>query len=153
MSRWVAWVSVAALFLSGVSIGALGLQLYHSADRPQPHGRPSGGPPGGEIPHERFIHRLHDRLDLSADQRVAIGGILERSRRDSEEIRRELKPRLEGLADRTREEIEAELTDEQREAFAELRRQLGRGANRFFLDGGPGRPGRRPGPGRPHGRP
>ncbi len=144
MSRWVAWVSVAALFFSGVSIGALGVQLYHNSEPPRPHGRPSGG----EVPHERFMHRMDDRLALSPEQRVAIDGILDQARRDSDEIRRELRPRLEGLADRTREQIAAVLTDDQREAFDELRREFGRRADRFFLDGGPGGP---RGPGHPPG--
>jgi Spy/CpxP family protein refolding chaperone len=139
MNRFWAFATVAALFLSGVAIGALGMRLID--ERRGPFG-PQPGPPPPPI----AVEELQRELDLSPPQREAVARILQESRRQGDEIRREVRPRLEAhLADTERRLMEV-LTPEQRERFDALRRQRRVRPDRLFLGGPP--PGQGP-PGPP----
>ena len=148
MTRGTALLSVAALFFSGIAIGALGMFVYVDS-RPveRPHGPFPGPPP-------RFaMEMMADALDLTPEQREQIEEIHHDSRRTAEEIRLEMKPRLEAHIEQTRERMMAILTPEQRERFEEMRSEFGGRMDRFFLGegrgGGPRRGRPRPGgPGR-----
>jgi ElaB/YqjD/DUF883 family membrane-anchored ribosome-binding protein len=89
---------------------------------------------------------MEARLDLSEDQKKQIEDLLRVSRREAEEIRRELRPRLEKYLEATRARFDALLTPEQRSKFEKLYREDSR-AERFFLEHPP-RPAP-PGPGQP----
>ena len=132
MSRSLSILVVAALFLSGVAIGALGMHLYYW-ERMSP--RPLDGPPmspwiGGWMARE---------LDLSADQQREIEEILQASRRRSAEIRQEVRPRVEELMTETSRRIAEVLTEEQRRRFEQLQRRQRHRLERGFLapPGGP----------------
>jgi Spy/CpxP family protein refolding chaperone len=133
MNRWVAFVSIAALFVSGIAIGALGMHVFDVRQGP-PH--PSGPPPH----HGAAIDDLQRELDLSADQREKITAILEESWRAGEEIRREMKPRLDQHIADTEQRLMEVLTPAQRERFDTLRRERRVRAEHIFL-GPPGPPG------------
>ena len=138
MSRGLSIAVVAALFLSGVAVGALGMHLYYW-DRLSPHRM--GGPP--DTP---WVSVWMEReLDLSADQKVQIETILADSRKRSAEIRHEVKPRVEALVTETSKRIAEVLTHDQRRRFEKLQRLQRHRFERGFLGppGGPPR-GRRP---------
>ena len=131
MTRGTALISVAALFFSGVAIGALATFLYvdkRAAEHPR--GQFPGPPP-------RFgMKTMADELGLTPEQREQMEQIHRDSRRAAEEIRLEMKPRLEEHIEQTRERMMAVLTPEQRERFAEMRTRFGDRMDRFFLGEG-----------------
>ena len=93
-----------------------------------------------------FGEVLERRLELSEQQSRQIREILQATRRESAQMRREMRPRIEELLERTRNEIEEVLTPEQRERFEKMRRQRHRRMDQFLLGPPPGpreRPGRR----------
>ena len=136
MSRFVAIAAALALVISGIAIGALGTFLV--LERPR---GPQAGPPHPPIPLP-FTREIEVRLGLSEDQKARIHAILRESRDEADAIRRELRPRLEGHLEATRERIGAVLTPEQRAKFEELVREDRRRAERFLLEGPPPLPGR-----------
>ncbi len=143
MSRFTAVVAVVGLFLSGIVIGALGTHLYYAYRLRAP-----GGPPA--MAAGLFVERLERRLDLRPEQAAEIEAILDRTHEAAAEMRRDLRPRVEELMERTADEIRAVLTAEQREAFDLLRRRERRRTD-FLLLGPPGPHGHDhvPGPGPP----
>ena len=141
MNRTVAVISVAALFLSGLSIGALAMHLYHEGRSVE------GVPPVGGPPHRGFLLSLERQLDLTPEQRDQLRAIHEEVRREFENFRRDLRPRLERQMDETRDRILAILTPEQQERFKRIESRHRGHMGRFFLgEGRPGGRGRRHGP-------
>jgi len=130
MNRWLAIISVTALLLSGISIGALGFLLYHHHMSP---GHGFGPQMPMMPPPEMLLDHLDARLGLNMLQRKQIAAILEESRERSEEIRQEIRPRLEKQIEETHEKIAALLTPEQRATFEALRKEQRNHAERFFL--------------------
>lgn len=134
MNKGVAILAAAALFASGLAIGALSVHLFYSQKVVR-----SAGPPMPIGP--MFERWVLGRLDLSEEQRHEVEEILDRSRAEAEELRRDVGPRLMAMNRETVEAISEILTDEQRERLEELlERQERRRRPR-------GRRGRGPGPG------
>ena len=117
MTRSSALISVVALFVAGVSVGALGLHLYYV------HGEPTSTRRGPDGPlHRAFAERLENLLELTPEQQQQIAGIREESHRQANTMRREIRPRLRQHLEQTREKIQAVLTPEQREKLEALQR-------------------------------
>lgn len=151
MNRSTSLAVVAALFLSGVAIGALGMHLHYWRTLAPRHGGFLHSPPPGSAPAappSMTIGWMERELDLNAEQRDAIREILTDSMRRGGEMRRELRPRVEELMRQTSERIAEVLTDEQRRRYDELKRRQGDHFERGFLGppGGRGPMRRRPGP-------
>ena len=89
----------------------------------------------------RVTDRMAWALKLTDEQRDAIEEAMERSRADAQEAMNEVLPRLQSRLDTLQAEIERILSEEQREAFREFRRQdrarFRREGSRWFR--GPGR--------------
>lgn len=137
MKRSVAVLAVVGLFLLGAAAGILATHLFYARQLQQP----------GRLPMMAgsfFSHRLERRLGLTPEQKGEIDAILERTRRQAEELRHELRPQVHALMEQANEEIEQVLTEEQRAAYEELRRHHRRRADQFLLG---------PPPGGPHGGP
>jgi Spy/CpxP family protein refolding chaperone len=117
MNRGWALVSVFALFLSGVSIGALGMHLLRERSGGEYHRHSFGFPPHAA---GRYFA---DRLQLTPEQRDKIAAIRRDSWKESESLRRELRPRIEKEMAATKEKVLAILTPEQREKLEELLRE------------------------------
>lgn len=142
MNRSSSLLVVAALFLSGVAIGALGMHLYYWQKLAPREGR------GPMMPSAGMVGWMDRELELSPDQRDAIREILADSMRRGGEMRRELRPRVEELMRETSERIGEVLSDEQRRRWEELRGRQRHRFERGFL-GPPGAGGpfqRRQGP-------
>ena len=131
-SKGMAVLLAAALFTSGLAVGALGVHLFYSQ-------RISGlgGPP---MPVGPMFERWLDRsLDLSERQRREVGEILRDSRSEAEELRREMGPKLHAMNRKTIESIAEILTPEQRERFDEQMQRWQRRQRRFEPGEGPPR--------------
>lgn len=122
MSRTSALAAVAALFLAGVLVGGLAVHLYHGSTVPAPAPPPERGrgPGPWELVSARFIERLDAELDLTPEQRAEIERLMAQGRRELEDLRRELRPRVEQSIRLTRERIRGVLTPEQARVFDEL---------------------------------
>lgn len=138
MSRFVAIAAAIALVVSGIVIGVLGtflvlqrpgFQAPFLPPRPQPHRPPPQPGP--------FTREMEFRLDLSEDQMKQIQVILRESRDASEDIRRELRPRLEAQLEQSRARIAALLTPEQRTKFEHMVKEDRRRIERSFIEGPP----------------
>lgn len=130
MNRALAIITVLSLFVAGVAVGALGMNLYATKrvdlrDRFHRH--------GGDF----FFNRLHRALDLTEDQEREIEAILRRTHDEAYELRRELHPKVMELMDRAHAQIEEILEPDQREEFRRIVARSRRKAERFFL-GSPG---------------
>lgn len=144
MSRSWSILVVAALFLSGVAVGALGMHLYYWQRLES-----SAGPGGGPVHAPMMMGWMERELELSAEQREEIRAILADSMRRGGEMRRELRPRVEELMRDTSDRIAEVLTEEQLERFQEMRTRQRHRLERGFLGppgGGRGPHRRRPGP-------
>ena len=87
MKQTAAMVSVVGVFLIGILVGALGMQVYHN-NRPVPG--PGGGP--GMERRLKFAERLGSLLELTEEQREEIGTIRHESRIRAEAMRRKMEP-------------------------------------------------------------
>lgn len=131
-SKGLAILMAAALFASGLAVGALGVHLFYAH-------RVSGfaAPPMPVGPmFERWLERS---LDLNEAQRREVREILERSRLEAELLRREIGPRLHTMNRGTIESIAELLTPEQRERFEREMMRWERRQRRFESGTGPPR--------------
>lgn len=126
MNRLVAILAVIGVFFVGAVAGVLGTHIFYSRALREP-----GGPPA--MASSFFAQHLERRLGLNEAQAAEIGAILERTREQSEAMRREMRPRVEGLLARTMEEIAGTLTPDQRLVFEEMRRDRRRRMEQFLL--------------------
>ena len=135
MRRSVAIFAVLGVFLVGVAVGIVSTHLFYARSFRHP-----GAPPflAGDV----FVEHLERQLDLTAEQKAEVERILEKSRREGEVLREEMRPRLEGIFERSSAEIEKILTAEQLKEFEQVRHLQRRRMGRFIQ----GRPGRRPPP-------
>lgn len=132
MNKSLAILAAAALFASGLAIGALSVHLFYSQKIVG-----AGGPP---MPVEPVFERwLLRHLDLSAEQRGQVREILERSRVEAEELRRNLGPRLRAMNRRTADDLAEILTSEQRERLEEFMARREQRRRRFRDGDGPPR--------------
>lgn len=122
MTRVSALSAVAALFLVGVLVGALGMHLYHVGATPggSPPPEPGHGRGPWALVSGRFLERLNHELDLTPEQRDEIERLVLQSRRELEELRSELRPRVEESMRQTRDRIREVLTAEQARIFDEM---------------------------------
>jgi Spy/CpxP family protein refolding chaperone len=129
------WIAALVILLAGLSGGIAGVavdrllllpHLFHGGPGER-HGR--GGPPGGD-----FSERFARELGLTSDQKARVDSIMDREMRGVREVRAAVQPRLDSIIARTRREMDAVLTPEQRKKAEEMRRRH------------PPRPGPRDGP-------
>jgi hypothetical protein len=123
-SRVVAGVVIVLVLLAGVAIGFF---LHHEVPwRHGPHGFGVGGPPPGPPPEvkKRMLDRLDRDLKLTPDQHARIDTVLTHREADLHALMLETRPRFDSIAARTRSEIQAVLTPEQREEFGKFVKQM-----------------------------
>jgi Spy/CpxP family protein refolding chaperone len=139
---------LSVVLLLGFLLGIVGdrLWLRRHWGRGFGPGRP-GGPPGmgrggpPEFSPERaaamrrdMVGRLAHELNLTDTQKSAVDSILAAHETEFEALQKEMRPRMQAFADRTRSDIETVLTPEQKLEFSHI---------------GPGMPGGPMGPGGP----
>jgi len=104
-----------AFLLGALLVGAV---LGFSADRMMGgdgHGRPRSW--------REARARMYDDLELTTTQRVAMDSVLDRGRREMQEITRPMRPRLDSVRARTDSAMRQILNDEQRARFDERRQR------------------------------
>lgn len=124
-TRLIATVVIVLVFLAGMAVGA---SLHHALlDRGWPGFGLAGPPPHHGPPPEmksRMLAQLDHRLNLTPDQHARIDSVLTRREADIRALMSETRPRFEAIAARTRSEIQAVLTPEQQQKFAEITRKM-----------------------------
>jgi Spy/CpxP family protein refolding chaperone len=134
MRRSSAVAGVLALFLVGVVVGALGVNLVncHRLWCAPPYIR-HGGHPGGR----RMAEELHRRLDLNADQQRQLDAILVDTHRETQAIWQQVRPRFGTVIEQGMDRIAGILTTpRQRQEFEVYRKE--RAAHlRLLLGTGP----------------
>ncbi len=113
MKRSTALAAVFAIFLVGLAGGIAGTRLVYSQKLEANSERVPFLAP-------HYMGRLEKGLDLSPDQREAIGRILRETHREAESLRHEIRPRIHRLMEEAQDKIKAILTEEQRQRFEEL---------------------------------
>lgn len=123
MRHSVAIISVFALFLMGIVIGAFGMHLVASHHMPwHPRGMMHRPGPMGPPPH--VLEGLMEELDLSADQRERVRILLAEGHRKAEALRREVSPQVRAQMEETHRQILEVLTPEQRRQVEHLHPRL-----------------------------
>lgn len=139
MNRGPALLAAAALFTSGLAIGALGVHLFYSQQILGRMGPPLAAKPMGPLL-EEWLERS---LDLTDEQRDQVRIILADSRARAEELRHEVGPRLIAINQEASERISEVLTPAQQLEFDRMRERLEhrwQGHRRFRRGGKPGSP-------------
>jgi Spy/CpxP family protein refolding chaperone len=130
---------------AGVFVGAAITHRYVMERRQQFFGqmRERAGDRAKGFQHRKqeLLARLAQKLDLTADQKEKIKGILESSRGEISGVRQDVVAKLRAVRDKTDQEIQTVLTADQKEKYKKImdnlkqRRGLGKG-----FRGGPERP-------------
>jgi Spy/CpxP family protein refolding chaperone len=122
-SRQVAGLVILLVFAAGVAVGFF---VRHQIPwGPGPHGLAVGGPPPGHPGvRGRMLERLDRELKLTPDQHARIDSVLTRRESDLHALMTETRPRFDSIAARTRAEIQAVLTPEQRGEFEKIVQQI-----------------------------
>jgi Spy/CpxP family protein refolding chaperone len=125
-SRLVAGIVIVLVFAAGVAVGFF---LRHEMGWPDgPHGLAVGGPPprpSGGVK-ASMLERLDRELKLTPAQHTRIDSVLTRREADLHALMTETRPRFDSIAHRTRDEIQAVLTPEQRDRFAKIVQEIDR---------------------------
>ena len=123
-SRLVAGLVIVLVLIAGIAIGF----FVHQA-LPWRHGPPGfgiGGPPpghGGGVK-DRMLARLDRDLKLTPSQHATIDTVLTRREADLKSLMAETRPRFDSIAARTRADIQAVLTPQQRDEFAKIVQEM-----------------------------
>ena len=123
-SRLVAGLVVVLVLLAGIAIG-----FFAHQSMAWRHGTPGfgvGGPhagrPGAIKSH--MLERLDHDLKLTPDQHARIDTVLTKREEDLRALMAQTRPQFDSIAARTRAQIQAVLTPEQRDEFAKIVQQM-----------------------------
>ncbi len=132
--RTLAGLVVALTFVVGALAGAVADRSFtHASATVLPRGRGVGGPAGApgsprdregrEQHRERFVQQLTRELGLNPQQVARIDSITRSREQKMNAVWDEVRPRIHGLLEETRTEIDQVLTPEQRAKLQTLRQQ------------------------------
>jgi hypothetical protein len=125
MSRPLALLAVAALFLTGILAGVLGTHAFYAWQVHRPGGLAAVGL-------EILANRLDRQLGLTGDQERAVAAILADTRSELAQVRHETVPRVFAIRDRAFERIHGILTPEQQERLERFRARNRRSLERLL---------------------
>lgn len=126
---WIAAGVLAVAFLAGgLAGGAVALGLRHERtphdvrlERIElPNVPPAPGAPGGGVFYKRLGNEFGEELGLDEKQSARVDSLMEIQRLKADSLLASMEPRLKALMDSTNADIEALLTEEQRERFHEM---------------------------------
>jgi Spy/CpxP family protein refolding chaperone len=115
VNRWKVIFATLAIFLSGMATGTL-LSRKEPPSQTSESARPAPPPEH----RKRFMHKIHEELDLTAEQRERIDAIMADSQTEMKAVWAEFSPRMREAYQKSHELIAAELTEEQRVKFEQL---------------------------------
>jgi Spy/CpxP family protein refolding chaperone len=128
-SIWIAAGVLALVFLAG---GLAGAAISLFADRPHfprqrmmerialPEIPPAPHGPGGIVFYKRLGDEFGAELDLDEEQAARVDSMMQVQRQKADSLLESMHPRLKALMDSTNADIEAILTEEQRERFRQM---------------------------------
>lgn len=131
-SRRSIWIAAAVLALTFLAGGLAGAAVALLARRPGfphevrlerihlPEVPPAPGAPGGPVFYKRLGDEFGAELGLDENQSARIDSLMDIQRRKADSLLGSMGPRLKALMDSTNADIEALLTDEQRQRFHEM---------------------------------
>ncbi|MGH7499976.1 MAG: hypothetical protein ACREL3_14135 [Gemmatimonadales bacterium] len=124
-SRLLAAIVILLVGLAGIAIGA-------ALDRAVEHRRIMSMVVGGRVPkgpppesRKWVLSKLQSKLDLSPVQRQQVDSVLARREAEVRALMLEMRPRFEDISSRTRRDIQASLSPEQRKRFVEMSKPAG----------------------------
>ena len=137
MSFWKVILATMVIFGCGVVTGALVMraQTAQHADSPQallrPLPRPGPNMPG-QLQNPELLRRMDSQLNLTYEQRQSIEKIMKASQERTKPLWEEIGPQMQKELARTREEIEEQLTPDQKTKFGQMfqRGRRGEGAGK-----------------------
>jgi Spy/CpxP family protein refolding chaperone len=98
---------IIVVFILGVLGGAFATHLYDKSQMDSRWGR------RGENREERLVNRLDRELDLTAAQKAQVKGIVHETLEDIKMIRRQYRPQMDAVIEKSRTRINVLLTTEQ----------------------------------------
>jgi hypothetical protein len=101
-------------FLLGVLGGVFGTHLYDKSQTDSHWDR------RGEKREERLVNRLDSELGFSAAQKEQVRGIVHETQEEIKGIRRQFRPQMDAVVEKSRTRINALLTPEQRQKYEEM---------------------------------
>jgi len=122
MRRAAATISVLALFLMGMVIGAFGMHLFERHQMPW-HGPAYGmgmGRPGPSHFPPHFMEKLEEQLGLTPEQSDQVHRIIAHGRLQAEALRHDVAPQVHAQMQETHRQIMEILTPEQRGHLEQL---------------------------------
>jgi len=131
-SRRSIWIAAAVLALTFLAGGLAGAAVALLARRPAfphdvrlerihlPEVPPAPGAPGGPVFYKRLGDEFGAELGLDEEQAARVDSLMDIQRQKADSLLGSMGPRLKALMDSTNADIEALLTDEQRERFHEM---------------------------------
>lgn len=126
MRRAAATISVLALFLMGMVIGAFGMHLFERHHLPW-HGPAFGmgrGRPGPSHFPPHFMEALEEQLELTSEQSEQVHRILAHGRLQTEALREDVAPKVHAQMEETHRQIMAILTPAQHQHLEKLMPRL-----------------------------
>jgi Spy/CpxP family protein refolding chaperone len=124
--RVAAALVLLAVFVLGAAAGVLADRKLGRRDggrRTEREGRVPSWLNRPESEHRKYWSRIHDRLELTQEQRAAVDTLLSRRARQLEAARHQMEPEMLRIMQETRAQIDSVLTPEQRQKFEEIRKE------------------------------
>lgn len=122
MKRLTVLLSLLAVFVSGVVVGALGYRLYMAKTVGAVSAQRSGSPSPEEF-RKRYVNELRERLHLDEQQVAELNAILDRAKQRHQALREKQKPEVKAIYEQQVDEIRAMLRPEQRPEFERFREE------------------------------
>ena len=122
-SRLSVFLSLLIVFLSGTMVGGLGYRWYSvNAASPEKGGPgPKGGPRDPAEVKKHIIAEMTEAIKLDAEQVQKLGGILDRTRAEFEEVHHEMNARGKAIWQEQVNRINGILREDQRPLYQQLR--------------------------------
>jgi protein CpxP len=117
-SKWQVRVAALLIFVLGVAAGALALNGWQRWSRSRAEGT-----------RQQRFERMLDRLQLNADQKTQVHQILNETRDQLQNVRKESEPRFDAIRTQADERLQKVLTPEQWKQFQQERDSM-RGRDR-----------------------
>lgn len=121
----IKWNQVSVAFLTGLLIGTL-LGASRLRRNFTSHWKK-------EPRHERMLRHFSSKLDLDAEQKTRVAGVLETKRTKIDALLAEMRPKFDKIRQETKTEISGFLNDDQRKKYEELDAKMEQRFKRKFL--------------------
>jgi len=109
-------LSLTAVFISGVAVGALSYRFYAAGTMTQAVQLP----PAPDVYRDRYVEFLSRRLDLTEEQVTELRDIMDRTRQSMDELNEKTEPQMQAIMQQQFDDTMALLNEEQQAEFQEF---------------------------------